>query len=734
VSVPPDPAGQPGRSAARMIAATGGSVAAERIDHLDCHQAPPLGVSWPVQVGQIPALASAFQGRSALREQVDAARSSGGGAVLTQVLSGGGGVGKSQLAARYAHDALGAGTDLVVWTDASQAGAVVEVFARAAARVQAAGAGGGDAEADAREFLAWAAATSRSWLVVLDDIADPGLLNGWWPASHTGTGWVLATTRRHDAVLAGSGQVLIDVDVYTPAESQAYLTDRLTTAGARLLDGRAGELAGELGHLPLALCHAAAYLIDQQISCATYLDRYVSGRDRLDDLMPASADADGYGRTVGATLLLALDAADAREPAGLACPAIRLAGVLDPAGHPAALWTTEAVTSYLAQYRTGPDRRADPEPSPGSAPEAVTSAQAREALVLLHRYGLATFDEDAESRAVRVHALTARAARETAPAGQVPAIAQAAADALLAVWPDPDYTDPALADSLRASTTALAACSGDALWHPDGHPVLYRAGNSMLDAGLHTEAIAHWQQVAADSVRILGPVHPDTLTAQANLASSYWQAGRTAHAITLGELVADDMARILGPEHPDTLTAQANLASSYQEAGRTADAITLGELVADDMARILGPEHPSTLAAQGILTLSYEQARRTAYAITIEERVAADRARILGPEHPRTLTAQGILAATYCQARRTADAISLGERVADDMARILGPEHPSTLTAEGILAFSYEQAGRTADAITILERVAADSARILGSEHPDTVAAVNVLREWTRRP
>ena len=118
----------------------------------------------------------------------------------------------------------------------------------------------------------------RSWLVVLDDITDPGQLAGWWPASHTGTGWVLATTRRRDAALAGGGRALIDVGVYTPAEAHAYLTERLTTAGqARLLDG-AGALAGELGYLPLALGHAAAYMIDQQVSCAAYLDRYRAGR------------------------------------------------------------------------------------------------------------------------------------------------------------------------------------------------------------------------------------------------------------------------------------------------------------------------------------------------------------------------------------------------------------------------------------------------------------------------
>jgi hypothetical protein len=58
---------------------------------------------------------------------------------------------------------------------------------------------------------------------------------------------------------------------------------------------------------------------------------------------------------------------------------------------------------------------------------------------------------------------------------------------------------------------------------------------------------------------LLGPEHPDTLLARANLGSSYWSAGRTADAIAIGEQVVADRERLLGSEHPDTLTARANL-------------------------------------------------------------------------------------------------------------------------------------------------------------------------------
>ncbi|WP_220472718.1 hypothetical protein [Streptomyces sp. SCUT-3] len=47
--------------------------------------------------------------------------------------------------------------------------------------------------------------------------------------------------------------------------------------------------------------------------------------------------------------------------------------------------------------------------------ERVDAGQARAALRVLHRYGLLTDDARAGNRAVRLHALTARATRETTP-------------------------------------------------------------------------------------------------------------------------------------------------------------------------------------------------------------------------------------------------------------------------------------------------------------------------------
>ncbi|MGW2478150.1 tetratricopeptide repeat protein [Streptomyces sp. NPDC001665] len=682
--------------------------------------APAKDVSWPVEIGVIPALATAFQPRLGLREQIDTARMAGESAVLTQVLSGGGGVGKSQLAAKYASEALGDGTDLVLWATAADTEQVITRYAQAALLVSAPAATGEDPEGDARAFLSWLATTDRRWLVVLDDITDPAAMAPWWPASRTGTGWVLASTRLHDAALTGNGRRRVPIDVYTPDEAAAYLRSRLTDDGAaHLLSDSVETLASALGHLPLALGHAAAYMLNQDITVAEYLALFNDHDRRLDQLLPEGADAEGYGRQVAATLLLSLDAAQLTQPAGLARPALRLAAHLDPAGHPHDLWNSPTVLAYLGEQR----EPAEDGMAAGEARGAVSAEQAGAVLRVLHRYALINSDRQQEPRAVRIHALTARAARETTPAEVLPRLAQAAADALLHVWPILDQPCPETASALRSNTDHLHHHTGDHLWHPRAHIVLFRAGESLIDAGMPSAAATYWDELVTQSQRICGPEHPDSLTARRALSVSLGKAARTREAIALQESVLADRARLLGPLHIHTLTSRSDLALSYQQTGRINEAITLQEFVLIGNARTLGHDHPNTITARLNLAGFYAEAGRNSEAISLLEVSRVSSERVFGPLHPMTLNALNNLAHCYQQAGLEDEALSLREAVLAGRERVLGPDHPDTLTARNNVAHSYQHAGRTVEATALLEAAVADYERVLGPDHPGTLTA-----------
>ncbi|GHA68801.1 tetratricopeptide repeat protein [Streptomyces tauricus] len=676
-------------------------------------------MSWPVEVGPVPALASAFQARELLRAQIDGARAGTGSVVLTQVLSGGGGVGKTQLAAACAIDALKTGAEVVVWATATEVQQVITQYAQAAARLHLPRVSGQEREADARALLDWLATTSHRWLVILDDITDPTMINSWWPVSRTGTGWVLATTRLKDARLTGSGRTRVDIDVYTADEAHAYLCTRLTDDGmGYLLDDHTPALAEALGHLPLALSLAAAFMINEELSCTAYLRRFNHHRTRLEEALPETADTEGYGRQITAALLLCLDAVQSTDTTGLAQTVLRLAALLDPAGHPHALWTTPSLLDHLALHRKPNNTEHAPQ---------VTADQTHAALRLLHRYALLTCDTRAEPRAVRIHALTARAVRENTAAASTLELATATADALLNTWPEIDQPHLDLAAALRTNTEVLTRHTHDHLRHPQGHPVLYRAGISLLDAGLPSTAISYWHDMAKNTERVLGAHHPETITTRGNLANAYFQAGRISEAIDLHERVLAAFEQLLGADHSHTLTARGGLATAYSQAGRISEAIEIEERVLADRERLFGVDHPETLTARNNLATSYREAGRTDEAIEMQERAVVDRERLLDADHPDTLLARGNLASAFMQAGRISEAIELQERVLADHERLLGAGHPHTLTTRGNLATCYWLMGRTVEAATLHAGVLADREQLLGADHPDTLTARNNL-------
>jgi hypothetical protein len=555
-------------------------------------------VSWPCRVGVIPASAECYQHRAAVANALDAAVAQGGTAVLSQVLlAGPGGVGKTQLAASYARTAWDAkALDLLIWVTADSRAAVLSAYADAAAQV--AGADQVDPEQAAARLRAWLQTTSRPWLVVLDDLADPADMQDLWPPIN-GIGRVLVTTRRRDAVLTGEGRGVVNVGLFTPAEAAAYVTAKLAAHDRTDRPKQIEDLATDLGYLPVALAQAAAYITDLGLDCAAYRARLADRRRRLLDLVPEQSGLpDDQRKTVAATWSLSIEQADLMRPAGLARPMLELASMLDPNGIPEAVFTSPPALEYLAQYRTNRNQ--------GTA-RAADAEDAADALRCLHRLSLAEFDPgDAGYRVVRVHNMIQRAARENLPEDRLRGLTQAAAAALTASWPQTGHG--ALAQALGSSVTILADHIGAELWQQGDQEALSGTGSNTAVPNAHVnisrsrparsaldmDVMTMYEELVAERSRLLGSVDSFTLAGRAKLAGWRGRAGDPAAAAAEFAGQVADCTRMLGADHPATLASRAGLARWQGAVGDPAvAAAAFRELLADRM-RVLGPDHPST--------------------------------------------------------------------------------------------------------------------------------------------
>ncbi|WP_051168452.1 tetratricopeptide repeat protein, partial [Nocardia abscessus] len=642
-------------------------------------EAPPGIDNLPVYPGH------GFVGRAGELGKLDTVLAEPG-RVVVQAVHGLGGIGKSTLVAHWAATRPH-GHRPIRWITADTAAEIRQGLAKFAAALQPALAQGLKVEPLAERALQWLA-THTGWLLILDNVNDLTDINEVLAGTGTG-GRIIITSRRSTGWKPGTA--IVRLDVLEPDESQRLLTGLLTAAGPRDSDG-AAELCAELGHLPLAIEQAGAYLAQNPLTTPRdYLQLLADYPAAMYEQAAVDVDPE---RTIARIWRVTLDRITTRQPA--AADLLRTLAWYGP----------EAIPLTLCQ------NLADP-PTLNAA------------LGVLTAYSMIT--PDPATNSVSIHRLVQAVARTSDPGDPhrrpdfiERAHISAAASLYLALPPREDpVTWPAwrallphidaLLSRTTTDTTAIAA-------------ILNATALFFLDQGTFLRAIEYLHRALTARDQIVGPDHPDTLNSRHNLAGAYRAAGRTSEAIELLEQVLTAREGILGAEHPDTLGSRNNLAGAYKAAGRTAEAIEMYQQVLTTAVTILGPDHPHTLSTRNNLAHAYQAAGRTAEAIKLLEQVLIDRERILGAEHPDTLGGRNNLAHAYQAAGRTAEAIELYEQVLTARERILGAEHPDILTSRNNLASTYQAAGRTAEAIELLEQVLTNAVRILGPDHPHTLS------------
>ncbi|GAA1018508.1 tetratricopeptide repeat protein [Acrocarpospora pleiomorpha] len=658
--------------------------------------------------GDIPQRPRAFQQRPVLLEALKRRIRAEGEAVIDAV-TGTPGVGKSMLAASYAWERQQAGWPVIAWINAQGEDQIITGLAALARRLNL-HAEEDDARAAALKARNHLAASAQPGLLVFDNAVDVEAVRGWCPA--TGATRILITTRNRafHALFAP-----VEVDVFPAGQAVAFLHQRTGDTGPG-----ADAVAQELGCLPLAVAQAGALIARRRLTYSGYLT--LLREFPLPGYLPSAGD--GYPHGTAQAILLSIISCEENIPR--AREMLELLSVLCAAGVPRAIL-----------YGT-------PDPDPAA------TAELDRLLADLADTSLISFSEDGST--VFMHRLIQRVLRERArhtsrPTGQlshphddiphddrmVAILARAIAllrqfNAQIPVGPA-TWTARSAVEMLIEQTATLHELTNAELGHPPADLINLRGwcGRYLIDLADLSRAAVVLTQTVADSERVQGSDHPNTLNSRTYLAYAYRAAGDLGQALSLLEQTMTDSERVLGRDHSDTLASRNNLASVYESAGDLARAIPLFEQALAERERLLGGEHPDTLISRNNLAGAYESAGKLEQAIPLYETTLAERERLLGGDHLETLTSRNDLAGAYRVAGDLNRAIPLYEQTLSDYERILGSDHPHTLNTRNNLATAYRAAGDLGRAIPLHEQTLSERERVLGGEHPDTVLSRNNL-------
>jgi eukaryotic-like serine/threonine-protein kinase len=252
-------------------------------------------------------------------------------------------------------------------------------------------------------------------------------------------------------------------------------------------------------------------------------------------------------------------------------------------------------------------------------------------------------------------------------------------------------------------------------------------------AGAPAEALQIMHDVVADSARLLGPEHPETIACRRNSARWTGQAGDPQLAWHLAQQVLQDSARLFGADHETTLSARFEVAVWTGQTGARPDAIRLWQALAADTARVLARDAEFAAAIGMNLAGLLRQQGEEAEAVEVLSRTITH----LGEHAPAgesgllSIRLRSQLAWSTGMAGAPAQALALARDVAADTARLLGADHLETISSRIQIARWTGDTGDIGRALSLADDAYTDALRIFGAAHRTTLSSRFEVALWT---
>ncbi|MHC5769763.1 MAG: tetratricopeptide repeat protein [Nostoc sp.] len=255
-------------------------------------------------------------------------------------------------------------------------------------------------------------------------------------------------------------------------------------------------------------------------------------------------------------------------------------------------------------------------------------------------------------------------------------------------------------------------------------------GTFYIQQGLYTLA-ENWYIQCLSTVKIrLGEEHTDFVESLSNLAEIYKLLGKYTEAEHLVLQVLALKKSLLGEEHPDIAESFNNLALLYNSLGRYTEAEPLYLKALEMRKRLLQEEHPYIAITLNNLALLYDSLGKYTEAEPLYLKVLEKRKRILGEEHPKVAMTLNNLALLYYHQGHYNEAEKFSLQAVKIDKHFLGEENPDFATDLHNLALIYSAQKRYGEAEISFLRVMEIKQRSLPKDHPlltDTIYALGKM-------
>ena len=656
-----------------------------------------------------------FIGRDGVLEEIDIALKPSDPGVSVVALHGMRGVGKTALAATYAHRHR-ADFCAVMWIGAHNELVCRNGFLSLGLRLGCIEEGIEEDRAihQIREYLA---RLSAPLLLVFDNVPDVAAVRQYLP--HGGGCKFLITSNFHDWSDIATA---IKLRPWLPDAGADYLIARFPRSEPR---SSAEDLSELLGGLPLALAQAAAFCARYGFSFATYIELYnQSTQGLLDDSMYAPADyhpeyeAENKSRlTVANTFRLAIQALRNSYAEAILFRVALLASDPVPWGlfekSCAKLGEPFSATTTSQNIRDG-------------IGELLALALVEPVLLFDER------DTSISAEAISLHRLVREIAAAELSDDRRTTLELGLAEALAAIYPRDAYQNAASwFECSNLTPHVLELWERKVPWKPDPlawPSVVDRVVGYLHQRARYSQAEALMREIVAYTEQVVGPNDLEVAAALNSLAVLLGAQEKRDEARRCLRRALAIRLSVLPEDHPLIASSLDSIACSLHGFGDLRQSRALFARALDIRREKLGPNDPDTALTENNLAFLLMDMGKDAEAIPLLEHALT----VFESREGENLRIAAVLSnlGKLLIPNDRAKARDMLTRSLAIYERRAGPDHPDTAMAHNNLALLYDWVGDLASARHHLERSLAITERSpLG---PDNIGAGSVLANLSR--
>jgi tetratricopeptide (TPR) repeat protein len=622
-------------------------------------------------------------------------------AVVTQAISGLGGVGKTQLSIEYSYR-YAADYDIVWWIRAEEPTTLADDYARLAWKL-------GLQEKDAAdqtiiiEAVRGQLSRSTNWLLIFDNARDRTDVINYLPQG--GAGHVIITSR--DPNWRGVAAP-VSLAVMSLSEGVDFLSKRTDQK-----DAGAASLVKALGGLPLALEQAGAYMEATGKSIADYLKLFQTHQQELLRRGQPSTD---YPATVATTWDLSFRQVRDKCPAGE--DLLNLCAFLAPDDIPRKLFAEGA--AHL------PNSLAAAVDDPFILEEAVES---------LRRYSLV----DVRSDALSVHRLVQAVTRDQLTVKDREDLIVSALTLVHSAFPVESgdvRTWPECKVLLPHALSIMAYCEALGMAVGEAGSLLNRAGLYFCGRAEYTEARAAFERALAIDVQVYGCDDPTVAESLNNLGNLFETLGDIEVARRKYERALEINESRFGYNHPTVAGNYNNLGNVFKKlADQTGLVPLLDSSLVAKLNELAGT--PSPTSTGRVALKSYIDAPPVeqlslfkVFQLLITARENHERAlsinkTVYGPDHPTVagnLNNLGNVLTALCAPEQARKCFERALRINEAS---YGGDHPTVASVVNSLGSVLMRLGDIDGARENYERALSIDEIVYGSNHPIVALRLN---------